>query len=67
MLLVRFFLFIVIEISGLRFRALFAAFCDDMVRRAQVPRDELTIDATTDDNLWVFRREFDSRDLDRGL
>ena len=34
-----------------------------MLRRVQIPRDQLTVDAATDDHFGVLRRELDGRNL----
>jgi hypothetical protein len=44
-----------------------ATLLDDVLLRAQVPRDKLAVDATANNHLRVFRGELDRRDFDGGL
>ncbi len=46
---------------------LLASLRDDMLIGSHIPRDQLSVDATTDEHLGVLRRKLDCRDLNRRL
>ena len=66
-LLLAFVFLIAVELVGSLGTRLDTAVRNDVIRGAEIPGDELTIDATANQDLGILRRELDGRDFDRSL